>query len=123
MTELIEKNKKEEYNEEDIDRETALAKAIEGLIVNDPEKAQVLTDLRENQVKGLASLYTFEKWLNTIYPIKSNVFEKFTDKFILFMISKNRKSRQELVAVLKEGNKEEENKKNFLEKLKNVEVV
>ena len=112
---LIKKLKSSD-NEEDLDKETAMAKAIEGLTTYDPEKAIVLTEFTQKEINGFTTLLAWEKWLNS-KGAKTSLITTISNEFILRKISKSRKGKKELVEVLK-SEQEKEEKGSFADKLK-----
>jgi|GEM_PF-6361050 len=94
-------------DEEDIDKETAMAKAIEGLTVYEPEKAIVLTEFTQKEINGFVTLLSWDKFIKKM-GAETDLINTISEKFILHKISKSRKGKKELVEVLKAENKKEE---------------
>ena len=101
------KKMKEKDNDEDLDKETAMAKAIEGLTTYDPIKAIVLTEFTQKEINGFTSLLAWEKFLKA-RRVETNLITTISQEYLLRKISKSRKGKKELVEVLKNEQAKEE---------------
>lgn len=97
---------------DDLDKDTAFAKIVEALVETKPEKITVLTDLDPRMINGLSSLLTWENYINKHLPKEQHttLMTEFTNIFTQFRISKQRKSREEIIDALKTEKENQENK-------------